>query len=771
MAGPIATIRPRVGAPGVAEMRVLEPPRTGAALAQMGDDMVQAGLDMQKQQRLDAVSRTRLAAADALDQAKTEAEQSPDIDGREELYGARAKAARDELLSAVPDHARGDAGIAFDELEMSGRLNLRANVRAARRDQGRATLDATLDTLADQASRAPDPDARRGLMAQGAWAAGEAYAAGHITAEEQANRINAFTSNVQDAAFYSALMANPSAALAAKARGDFAGLDPKTEAYRTAQAEGRLTTVQRARLAGYADQVREIVGIHDKGLPARSFAPVVKAIRSDMDSGLLDRTAGQIEIDRLTQSYQRQQELQAHAQLPIAEQERRNADAEAALRTRGAASAEDVSQQERKQALTAAQRADLGKTVDAAVPVIEGGRSFVGEEELIAQVQGTDLAPRLQAALAARDARRTPPDQAAPAQEPPAVGRFEAAALDARRDVTARQKEAFRKNPLDAWADVSGGQRTGDLNLGDPDAVRERIRFGDEAAAHGGVQPMYLQPAQAQRLAEEIETAEPAKVVQDLSQIQSSFGSRAPDVLRQLGNTAEHVALAGHYGLLGNMRTARDLVVGARMMKEHHVLAPGTAALRDAVEQTVGGALMGRPDARGMLLDAATAIYLARAPGMVGATGADQKGDGRVNRDLLNQAIQDAFGAVKDPDGTQRGGIAAFNGRQVVLPSGFRNADPWYRSSDFERAIDGAADADLQRASVGGAAPRMPDGKPFAAEDLKDSYLVAVDDGLYRVSLTDPQSAEGPSFVHGSGEGGLYELDFRALTRKPGGPR
>src|SRR5690606_5271839 len=68
-------------------------------------------------------------------------------------------------------------------------------------------------------------------------------------------------------------------------------------------------------------------------------------------------------------------------------------------------------------------------------------------------------------------------------------------------------------------------------------------------------------------------------------------------------------------------------------------------------------------------------------------------------------------------------------------------------------------DRTLAGRSAGLGAPMWPNGQPFAAADLDDAWLVAVGDGQYRVSVTDP-ATDGVTFLRGAGPDGLFLLDL-----------
>lgn len=309
------------------------------------------------------------------------------------------------------------------------------------------------------------------------------------------------------------------------------------------------------------------------------------------------------------------------------------------------------------------------------------------------------------------------------------------------------------RDPL-GLAEERGDVQLAPVDWTDPATLARRAQDSDRVMrllAPLDPKRRYFTDAERDRLKAEIGAATPEQQMVMAASLQRGAGDRAGTMLDELEGAPKGFVWAGRLFLAGRVAAARDLLEGAVLMGKDPNAA-GAPALREALSAELGGAFRGQPQQRADAIRAAEAIYLAGAQGYPDP--ASIKDGIFARRNLLNDAIQAAVGGERIA-GAWWGGVTEHNGAKVVAPT-------WMRRDDFDTRIEKLTDADLAGLSRGGRAPTWPDGKAFTARHLEDAYLVAVGDGQYLVSATDPAS-EGASWIRGSGPDGLYLLD---LTRR-----
>jgi hypothetical protein len=746
--GNIATIQSRGAVQGGLVARVPEPAPIGAMLARAGDDLIEASIENQRRQRIDALAVARSQALQQYDQLGADLAQNPDIDARPGLFDQHAKALDSQIVGSAPDVARDDVQRMLMDIGTAHRLQVMAEVRAGRKSRALASLDDSIGQVSDIASRTADPEGRFLLIQQAGHAIDDAYLGGWITPEQRRAAFDGARDKIQAAALTRLATDDPAAALQGLEKGAFDGLDPNRAAQMRASITARLQAMETSGHSQLNRAVTDVEQVAATGTPAAA-APAVRAQVSQVRNPAVraELTA------RLDRAEAQQRAMAGFATQPPAARAAIITTAEENFRTRGASDKEQLDFLGRLKAIDKTDLDGIARQVDDAAPLIAAGHHIVGEDLLAVTAGGTPSEAKLAAAFQTRARLETPQAGKPPLAEPPAVTPDQAKAIDQMKAADHAQRELYDKNPLDAaYANRIIGQQDDQLDLTDGDAVQARIRDAELAGAAGGVRPAYLQPEQARREAHAIDESEPEEALQRVLAIDQAWGDRAPAVFAQMGHTSEQAALAGAYVERGAVRTARDLLVGNRLLKDKDPNGLGRAALRDATDETIGQALLGRPDRRGPMLDTVAALYAARVPGKL-------DGD-KVNEDVLAKAIDDAAGAITMPDGTVYGGIADFNGRPVVVPA----TVPKDKFADF---IDAATAADLQAISLGANLPHTPDGKTFTAEMLRDAWLVPADEGQYWISYTDPNGDLGPNFVLGRNfpDPRPYKLDFEALRK------
>lgn len=352
-----------------------------------------------------------------------------------------------------------------------------------------------------------------------------------------------------------------------------------------------------------------------------------------------------------------------------------------------------------------------------------------------------------------------------------------AAAVTGGRKFLDTMNRQLGQDPL-GWANQQGVVQIQPLELNGQDSAQAwgmRIRAGNAAAQHYGIQPRYLTAAEGDQVKTQLSnSADPTVRMATLRMLTSGLGSRVVPELARLG-ISPSLIVAG--GLLSagpaHARTAFDVVNGETALAATSKGGDGQSALRPtdpARALSLGGAgrLLGGvtlpqgmpqvmqatvmlPGEAARISDAADAIYAARAPGR-GLTGKDASGAGK---DLYQQALQEAAGARYEGE-TQMGGLASYRGRPVLVPATIAAAA-------FEGVVNHLTAADLAHASQSGAPPVDASGKPLADNFLRKAYLVTAGDGLYALSTTDP-SAGAVTPVRDT-KGAIYRLNFHtALT-------
>lgn len=442
--------------------------------------------------------------------------------------------------------------------------------------------------------------------------------------------------------------------------------------------------------------------------------------------------------------------------------------------------------EQRERALTVAKleaRADARDTLDqwrnvseagyaAAPELVDSARKAVaaaGEPALVSQfrslLRASQMVERLRGA--------TPREVQAAIQgidekaRGGATGDLAEAAIAARKFYSTMD-EQLKKDPL-GWASQQGVVTIAPLKLDGSDqgdAFKSRIKSAELAAARYGTHPVYLTDSEKDALTAHLATATPDQKLATLSMLAGGFGQRLPDVM---GSIAKDQPIAAHAaGLVApgasadNRQAARDALRGEALLsgpaKDGGAdLKPGVGARAAPAALSASGALGFLPEERARVMDAADAIYAARASAR-GLRGADaNRYNSDHGKDLYSESLNAALGATYTPSGQRFGGLATYHGRDVVAPSSIA-------ADHFEDFVHGLSDSDLAAGSVNGGPPEIAAGKPFTAKDLSRSYLISIGDGRYAVSITDPKDG-APHYVTESDGIKPYALDVNRIPR------
>ena len=231
------------------------------------------------------------------------------------------------------------------------------------------------------------------------------------------------------------------------------------------------------------------------------------------------------------------------------------------------------------------------------------------------------------------------------------------------------------------------------------------------------------------------------------------FGPDAGKVLGEL--SAEMPTLAHAAGLTaatGNDAVAVDVAraLAAKKNGTFTVKMPEQTKLAAAAGPILSGALSGRDRTRAAVLGTAQLLFEADA-NRIGFDPKDVDKPDTPAGMAWRRAVERSLGA-EYAGGRQTGGIGAVNGRAIVVPTGMPPERP-------QRLIETLTEEDLA------ALPpiRTANNVPIPLSALRQARLVAVDDGVYRVALNDPDGWD-PQYIMGA-DGDFWTLDMRTLDK------
>lgn len=335
------------------------------------------------------------------------------------------------------------------------------------------------------------------------------------------------------------------------------------------------------------------------------------------------------------------------------------------------------------------------------------------------------------------------------------VNEREADRVDAAETLLGEMTRGLEQDPV-SWANRVGLVAAQPLfqpgQAADPAAMRARRDQALAVAEHYGVAPRMLTDEESGRLGSQLAAAGPDAKLQMFGAIREGFGAYTPDVLREVA--ADDPVSAQAAGLFvfgeGQQRvTARAALAGQEIVKGGNASLPAKADQDAAVAETLGTAAGSLSRTHNQIIETAKALYAAEAQRRGLPPNAPE------GRDLFAEMLQKAAGRTTGRDGRDYGGIAEYNGAQVLIPAELA-------ADDFADRVQALTDQQLVDGSVGWGPPLWPgESQPIAAEQLRSLYLVPRADGQYQVALSDPALGE-PDFARDPGApGGIYVLDIR----------
>lgn len=373
----------------------------------------------------------------------------------------------------------------------------------------------------------------------------------------------------------------------------------------------------------------------------------------------------------------------------------------------------------------------------------------------------TSGSPDLEAALAGAEnvlkwqqaARRATPDEldafalserrrlARDGASPEHVARVEVAeklAEEARREL--------KQDPL-GWADRVGLVDVPALDVENlPASVSGRIAAAETVADRYGIEPIYLRPDEARRLAA---TAAQGgdRLIGVATTIAQTAGDKAPAIMAELGREAPTLAfIGGHVVQGGTSLVARDAADGIAMMRNDGFkgVAPAIKEARRLAVEEHAGALNGMPRAEQAAIAATNAAYEVRAR---------RRGLTDFDEDLWRSTFSEMLGA-RELDGETYGGVSYSQMGWLGRGSGVVIVPPDVKRDGFRDLIDAIRIDDLS------APPRYADGKPAAIGDVRRASLVQAGNARYFLNLgTD----DDPRWLKGDGDA-PFVLDLNALA-------
>lgn len=362
--------------------------------------------------------------------------------------------------------------------------------------------------------------------------------------------------------------------------------------------------------------------------------------------------------------------------------------------------------------------------------------SFGAARNTLAFVQTFRKLPPVEQERHVAEARAGLADGATPAE----LGRVELA-----EKILTTTRESILRDPLD-WATKTGLIAVPELDLSSaPAAVKSlqaRAAVAEQLGQYYGRDPVYFRESEKQALATSARQGG-APLVDMATTIVTALGTDAPKALAEISKDAPEAAVAG--GLMttdGDPSFVKDVAVGVQLRATDQAfkpLAPSESQWLPIVSSAYGNALATSPETQSAMVAAANAAYEVRAR-RLGLSAFDQT--------VYDEALRAAAGEVTI-DGTAYGGIATYNGRQVLVPAEVKQ-------DSFDDLMDEIEYRDFPTLVY----PQVA-GKVATIETVHRARLVSIGDGRYWAALGDPDSAD-PQYLQDD-KGAPYVLDLKKM--------
>ncbi len=263
----------------------------------------------------------------------------------------------------------------------------------------------------------------------------------------------------------------------------------------------------------------------------------------------------------------------------------------------------------------------------------------------------------------------------------PANSKGQAQRIGALEDWAEKAKTGWAKNAVDFAQDARMNvPDLPDFNPANPGeyatALGTRISIMSSLETQGYVKaPKRFSAAELEKLKPLVAAeANPDDKLQFVLAVAKAGGKDAAGVLEELapmtsdeGKILEHAAGLVQAGAAPGL--AREIFLGQQMQAQRTVNLPSQASFNTVFDEVTGGLFDGHP-ARAQILQSATALFAASAPGI---DPEDIKSgyfaDGKA-RELFATSISRALGATAGRDGLTVGGLQDVRGAPTVLPIG-----------------------------------------------------------------------------------------------------
>lgn len=388
--------------------------------------------------------------------------------------------------------------------------------------------------------------------------------------------------------------------------------------------------------------------------------------------------------------------------------------------------------------------ATTGVAVRDAITVLNAGKVPADLAAVEAMAAGTEFAPVLQEAIEDREAVQA--FMALPvAVQADHVTEFAQRETATAREVVLNERLARTYaatvtaigsgHGLAAARDAGVIEGLSPLSFDDAGSLRVRQEQALVASAWAGQPVGPLAPGESDALEAAIDSATDGAVVGLLGTLYEGLGpfqaiALAGQVASDRPELAAAIVLARD-----DPTTARDIVLGGRLLRQHTDVVPSKVERFGAIDAVIGNMFDGTPAgalAMEGFVQAGIALYAnRRVPG----------GDLSYDQDTFEEALSDAMG-----------GVVEFNGRNILPPV------PGMSEDDVEDHMEALTDDDL--IVYGNGIPVFLDGSPFMVEMFDrwgtDAQLVPSGFGTYLVYM------DGLGFAI-TDRGGAYEFDFRSM--------
>jgi hypothetical protein len=334
-----------------------------------------------------------------------------------------------------------------------------------------------------------------------------------------------------------------------------------------------------------------------------------------------------------------------------------------------------------------------------------------------------------------------------------------ATAFDAKRVAMAdklltNMRTELKSDPL-GWADRVGLVAVQPVDFSTPETAQAsmglRVKQAEAVAQRYGLEPKYLRDDEKQKLTAAIE-AGGEQTLDTAAKIAASAGDHAPAILSEISKNSPTAAIIG--GMVtetGMSAAARDAADGIALRKEagFQTVAPSKKESRSAVTAELGASLSGMPQAETAVIDAANAIYEARAR---------KQQLTEYDAGVWQQALREVVGERK-VDGKTYGGVVdadpSWGGRKIIIP-------PFVAQDGWRDVIEATSLQDLWQAGLG--VPSGGDGQAIAMNRVKGATLVQSGNGRYMLSLGNPDlPGEEKWIMRQDAPSEPYEIDLYRL--------